>query len=357
MAASIAFLVLNLQCSSASSGNDNSIAVLKPARLIGDCQDLGIDSDGDGLDDLLAVDVRLNVLLSGEYSLNGYLYDSRNREVGWAIDHKMLSPGYNRMRLEFAGKDIQQHGSSGNFTLRNLSLFYGNSDTGMVIADQLQSDFTTSAYNFSQFAVSHPDEMTISGSGRGENLLEVSIRRVLPVVSGKYSLDIVGIHIPPISSPFSVSGSKYGYAYALEGASLPNKPNDFTVAASGVENLNIGLKKMQGTYGNSSNIWTGDKTRIWVSHQAKADDHGLATTTSDLISPGIYDVKIFGDAAENETEIDLTMSVTKKLIINGPFNLVINTTGFPSGSYRVSAKALNGSFSFDKIDFRDQEGR
>jgi hypothetical protein len=48
------------------------------------------------------------------------------------------------------------------------------------------------------------------------------------------------------------------------------------------------------------------------------------------------------------------MSVVKRLIIDGPFNLVINTTGFPSGSYSVSAKALNGSFNFDDIKFNDQ---
>ncbi len=57
---------------------------------------------------------------------------------------------------------------------------------------------------------------------------------------------------------------------------------------------------------------------------------------------------------ENATKVDLTMSVVKKLVINGPFNLVINTTGFPSGSYSVSAKALNGSFNFDDINFNDQ---
>jgi hypothetical protein len=86
-----------------------------------------------------------------------------------------------------------QNKSSGNLTLRNLVLSYGNSDTGMIICDQLQNAFKTSAYSVSRSAVFIPQEKSISGSGRGEILLTVSIKRTLPVISGKYSLDIAGI--------------------------------------------------------------------------------------------------------------------------------------------------------------------
>jgi hypothetical protein len=112
-----------------------------------------------------------------------------------------------------------------------------------------------------------------------------------------------------------------------------------------VKNINIGVMKLQG-----------DLERTWVSSQFLADGFATARADTDLISPsGSYHVKIFGDAVQNETKVDLMMSVTKKLVVSGPFNLVINTTGFPSGSYRISAKALNGSFSFDEIELYDQE--
>ena len=131
----------------------------------------------------------------------------------------------------------------------------------------------------------------------------------------------------------------------MPGIFIPGKPNNFTIVAGKVKNINVGIMKLQG-----------DMQRIWVSSQFPADDLGAARAESDLISPqGSYHVKIFGDAAENETKVDLTMNLEKMLTINGPFNLVINTTGFPAGSYRVNAKALNGSFSFDEIDFRDKE--
>lgn len=38
-----------------------------------------------------------------------------------------------------------------------------------------------------------------------------------------------------------------------------------------------------------------------------------------------------------------------KIIVNGRFNIGINTTGFPSGNYSITAKALNGSLRLDEI--------
>ena len=345
-----AMLVLSSFCGLALALNDKDSTLLKPIapRLTGDYEDHGIDINGDGLYDLLAIDADVYVLHPGEYTLSGYLYDSKDRDVAWSIDHVNLKPGRNKMRLEFEGKSIQQYGSSGNFSLRNLILAYGSSETGMTICEYIPKAFLTSAYNFSQFAIPLSEEKTISGSGIGELLLKFSIRRTLPVISGRYSLDILGIRIPPISSQFNVTGSKYGYAYDVEDAYLPNKPNNFTVTASGVKNLNIGLKKTQGSGTNSSTIWEGKFIRMWVSHQAVADDQGVATDDSDLISPGIYDARIFGDAA-NVSQVDLTMTLVKKIFINGNFHLSINTTGFPAGNYSIDVKAQNGTVRLDKI--------
>lgn len=321
------------------------------ASLTKEYRDYGVDLDGDGLFDVLEIETGVDVIRPGEYTLSGYLYDFSNRKIAWSLDHKNLTSGRSMMRLEFDGKAIQQHGSSGNFILGNLLLTYGSSSTGMTILEQIPNAYLTSVYNFSNFAYLLPDEKTISGSGRGELLLTVSIRKTLPVISGKYSLDITGIHIPPISSSFDVTSSRYGYAYDAEGAYLPNKPNNFTVTASGVKNLNIGLKKTQGRYDNSSAVWKGRLIRMWVSHQALADDHGIAVQDSDLISPGMYDARIFGDAA-NVSRVDLTMSLVKKIFIDGRFHLIINTTGFPSGDYSINAQALNGTLLLDELDLK-----
>jgi hypothetical protein len=69
----------------------------------------------------------------------------------------------------------------------------------------------------------------------------------------------------------------------------------------------------------------------------------------DRISPGRYQFKVFGDAADNATQVALELKVIKKLVINGDFTLALNTDGFPSGNYSISARALNGSLRLDEL--------
>jgi len=185
-------------------------------------------------------------------------------------------------------------------------------------------------------------DYNISGSGSGELLLAIEIRDSSPAFSGSYNYDLQDISIPPITTLWNVTGAKTGYSYDLPGIHMPGKPNNFTVAVQGVKNLNIGLKKLQGSY-----------ERIWITTQVVANEKGLATTSSDLLSPGVYHVKIFGDVAENATQVNLTMTLVKKIIVSGPFNLSLNTTGFPEGDYSVTMKAINGSFQLDEITFED----
>jgi hypothetical protein len=139
----------------------------------------------------------------------------------------------------------------------------------------------------------------------------------------------------------------------MEGIYMPNKPNNITMTATGVKDVNVGLKKLQpAKYSNEweNNTWdSGTKTRMWVSSQTIADDNGVAVAESDLISPGNYHVKVFGDAADNASQVSLTMTMVKKLFINGKFDLSINTSGFPDGNYSIDARALNGSLSLDKL--------
>lgn len=321
------------------------------AALTGNYTDHGLDVNNDGRYEFLAVNVGVDVQTSGEYSVMGSLYDQKNEEIIWAIDHKRLYPGHNRMELDFDGKAIQSHGVSGQYRLGDVKLTFGSSNMGMILIQTVPTAYRTSFYNASDFVDPVRTDKIISGSGHGELLLKITINKSLPVFSGKYSFDVVGINIPPFSSTFSVTPKEglAGYAYDLAGISLPGKPNNFTVSGRYVKNINVGLKKLQGSYENSSMVWKGKATRIWITTQIPADSNGVATADSDLISPGNYQAKIFGDAADNASQVDLTMTMVKKMIVGGRFNLSINTTGFPAGNYSISAKAINGSLSLDEL--------
>lgn len=314
------------------------------ADLTGNYSDRGIDINEDGKFDYLLIDAGVHIVYPGEYSLSGYLYDRDNREVVWSADHRNFADGYQVMQLAFDGKTIEKKRLNGPYRLGNLTFTWGSASAGLIPCAMVDDAYKTGPYNATDFVDPVNTDKNLSGSGNGELLLTISIKNSVPVFSGRYMYDIVGLNMPPLSTPVEVKGSKTGYDLNMPGVFVPKKPNNFTVMAGKVKNINIGVMKLQGNL-----------QRTWISTQFPADDSKTARADTDLISPkGSYHVKIFGDAAENETQVDLMMSVTKKLVINGPFNLVINTTGFPSGSYKVNAKALNGSFSFDEIELCDQ---
>lgn len=319
----------------------------RSAELSGYYSDHGVDTNSDGLFDLLTLDVGIDVAQPGEYSLMGMLYDSNGAQAAWSISHANLSPGSHIMHMDFDGKAINLHKFNGTYTLHQLVLSKGDSSGGMVQKDAAIDKYVTGNYSYVQFVDPVLPEKIISGAGSGELLLTIAIRSVLPVFDGRYNLDLMGVNMPPFASNWSVGGSKAGYAYDLPGIHIPRKPNNFSVRASGVKNLNVGVKQI------SVPQLPRNIVRSWVSKQASASRDGSAIIESDLVSPGRYQFKVFGDAADNATEVSLVMKVVKKLIINGDFKLALNMSGFPEGSYSIDAKALNGSFRLDDICLDD----
>ncbi|HWQ18459.1 MAG TPA: hypothetical protein VN455_01690, partial [Methanotrichaceae archaeon] len=306
----------------------------RPARIEGNLTDYGSDINGDGKYDFLTVEGCINVSRPGNYTLEGELHDLGGRQLIWSTDQDLLDSGIHKMYLDFDGKTLWKLGINGPYRLENLTLWSDNwtfVDAG--------DEYDTAFYNSSDFVDPVYPEKTISGSGSGELLVTITSRDRVPAFHGRYSYDMVGVNIPPISSTMKVTSSKSGYSYKLPGAFMPNKPNNFTVQAKGVKSLNIGLKKAQN-----------NASRTWITAQIQADRNGVASADNDLLSPGIYQFKIFGESEDNATWVDLAFTAVKKVIIQGDFSLAINTSGLPSGNYSISARALNGSFSLDDLE-------
>jgi hypothetical protein len=311
----------------------------KIARFTGSFKNYAEDVDDDGKFEFLTLDAGIHVFFPGRYTLTGYLYDLNGSEVAWSIDSRDFNPGNQTMHLKFDGKLIGKHGVNGPYRLEKFIL----AGQDWAIMDTKRFVDYTLEYRSSDFRepAMPTNEKMISGTGEGELVLTTIIDHKVPVLAGMYNLDILGINIPPISTPMKIVSSKYGYNYNFTNVSMPNKPNDFIVYAKGVKDLNIGIRK--DAIKNGSNF-----TRVWVTSKIIAD-RGIAGTKSDILSPGRYQVRLFGEAVENVSQVDLIMTMVKKIIVNGRFNLAINTTGFPSGEYSISAKAENGSFSLDEL--------
>ena len=163
----------------------------------------------------------------------------------------------------------------------------------------------------------------------------------MPVVSDSYNYDISGFELPPFSAPVQQKSSGAGYDLAGPGILLPSKPNDLTLTASPVRSMNVGF------------MWLdGNANRPWTSRQFQADQSNQAVARSDLLYPNpsvVYRVRIFGDAPTDATTVELTLTSERRVVINGPFDIVANTAGFPQGRYNLRARAI--SVSFEQIEF------
>jgi hypothetical protein len=323
---------------------DINMVQRQSAKLTGNYSDYGSDINGDGLYEYLTVDVEVMVYDPGNYSVMGSLYDENDNNVVWSLGSGMLQIGPNILHLDFDGKTIERNKFNGTYHLKELELISGDSAIENLSMEDTMMDATvTHPYGYREFVDPAWPEKSLSGEGKGEILLTIQVNCILPVFKGRYSMDIVGANMPPISSNWTVTGTKNGYSYDLPGIRMPGKPNNFTVVASKVKNLNVGVKKDPVEGGSNF-------TRTWISTRATAEEDGTARIENDMISPGRYQFKIFGEAIDNATEVSLEMKVVKKLLINGRFNLALNTSGFPSSNYSINAKAINESVRFNEIN-------
>ena len=107
--------------------------------------DYGVDTDGDGLYDCLAVEVGLDVAVSGNYFVEGGLYGSQGKAIEIASTSASLDVGSQSITLNFRGLLINQHQVDGPYYLRYVSL------SGSPQLDFILDAYTTSAYSYGDF--------------------------------------------------------------------------------------------------------------------------------------------------------------------------------------------------------------
>jgi hypothetical protein len=116
------------------------------ANFSGVFSDHGTDTDSDGAYNFLTVDVQLNVMAAGKYTLTGWLYDSNGRIV-MASNSVSLGTGLQTMQLDFDGASIYLHGADGLYYLKYLTLYNQNGS----LMDTIKDAYTTGAYNHNAF--------------------------------------------------------------------------------------------------------------------------------------------------------------------------------------------------------------
>jgi hypothetical protein len=122
--------------------------------LPGPYSDAGVDLDGDGLYEQLAINVQVEVTEADLYRLEGWLEGQDGSLVSWASsDPVALTVGEHSLSLAFSGPAIYAHNMDGPFTLMALKLIRGDAGGYGIedIDDEVDVAYTTSAYTRDQF--------------------------------------------------------------------------------------------------------------------------------------------------------------------------------------------------------------
>jgi PKD repeat protein len=114
--------------------------------------DSGIDADGDGIIDLLKIDVGMDVIQSGIYSLSAELYKETDY-LTTTFTQSGCEPGSQTVSLVYGGRVIGIKGIDGPYELRNLAV----RDEQNVLMDFIAAPYTTNFYSADTFVPSPPE--------------------------------------------------------------------------------------------------------------------------------------------------------------------------------------------------------
>lgn len=122
------------------------------STISGPFEDVGVDTDGDGLFNLLRINVGLNITTAGNYRLVGILTDAGGNTQNFSAK-VAVNAGLNTVALDFDGEIIFKNRIDGPYHLSSIRLAEDN-DLEIAILDERTDVFDTAAYSFRSFQ--HP---------------------------------------------------------------------------------------------------------------------------------------------------------------------------------------------------------
>lgn len=122
------------------------------SEILGPHSDFGMDSDGDGLFDSLALEVGIDSSLAASYRLVGQLTDVTGSHVIANAHAEMSLPaGLETLTLLFSGREIFSSKMNGPYLLKVARLAEKDEATNLLPVDEVVDVHTTGAYAFSDF--------------------------------------------------------------------------------------------------------------------------------------------------------------------------------------------------------------
>lgn len=116
-----------------------------PLSLTGNISSIGVDTNNNGLFDLLKVGIEVDVDTPGAYEWSARLVDKNGVELGFAANSGSLTAGTNSVELTFNGLPIGTNGVDGPYFVSGFIIFGSG---GSLVAD---NRFATNPFLASQF--------------------------------------------------------------------------------------------------------------------------------------------------------------------------------------------------------------
>ncbi|MCQ1535080.1 hypothetical protein FTO70_05130 [Methanosarcina sp. KYL-1] len=124
-----------------------------------------------------------------------------------------------------------------------------------------------------------------------------------------------------VSFEKTASVSDGAYSYRLAEVKIPSgEENCFTVEAEPVQSLQVAVKKL-----------------IWITLNGNVNE-GVGTVSHSNVPPLTYEVKIYGNAQEGESSVNLTITASQTITADseGNFRYEYDTDSMPAGDYEIS---------------------
>ncbi len=121
--------------------------------------DSGMDTDSDGLYNFLATKADVNIEVSGNYTVVGWLSDSKG-DIVWDEIELNLNAGIQSVQLNFDGDTIYKHETNGPYELSYIALF----DSSGNLIDSQHTTYTTLAYKYTDFQ--KPENLLVKLTGK-----------------------------------------------------------------------------------------------------------------------------------------------------------------------------------------------
>lgn len=317
--------------------------------------DYGVETDGDGYYEFLAIDIGLDINASGKYTIiAGLLAGATN--IGAILKDYTLSVGIQTVELRFPTGSLIGNGVDGPYTV-NMILF----DSSGTLNDM--DNYTTAAYFVSQFDTTGARINTpitdIGWDESGNGLYESLVLNVTIEVSasGTYNLTgkLFGNGIDQITSASSIEYLTAGtqtVQLRFDGTDIRGSGNNSPYFI--VLNLKSGSLLLDATIYSTTNPY------LWNDFEAP-DSTPPATVISLAGTPGsngwfVSNVSVTLTATDGGWGVNVTMyriDGGSWTIYNGSFNMTVDgnyTMEFYSDDYASNVEATkNASVMIDKV--------